>query len=93
MATQDTVAALLRQAEEAHGEYEAGELGGVFDERWPEWYATFLVNHGIGEHLPQAASIEHLSAFLTECDQAHRQEQPTADWADFYAQRLVATGE
>lgn len=33
---------LLRQAAEAHGRYEAEELGGVYDNEWPEWYASHM---------------------------------------------------
>lgn len=42
--TKDELAGLLREAEAAHGEYEAEELGGVRDEEWAPWYAEFIVN-------------------------------------------------
>lgn len=32
----------LKLAAEAHGVHEATELGGVFDEQWPEWYADHM---------------------------------------------------
>ena len=32
----------LKKAAEAHGVHEATELGGVFDEQWPEWYADHM---------------------------------------------------
>jgi catechol 2,3-dioxygenase-like lactoylglutathione lyase family enzyme len=32
----------LRDAATAHGEYEAGELGGRHDEDWPAWYAAHM---------------------------------------------------
>jgi hypothetical protein len=34
---------LLREAAAAHGEHEKTELGGVYDEQWPEWYAEHMV--------------------------------------------------
>jgi hypothetical protein len=34
----------LRRAAEAHGKYEAEQLGGVRDEEWAAWYAEFIVN-------------------------------------------------
>ncbi|QDZ14504.1 hypothetical protein [Humibacter ginsenosidimutans] len=34
---------LLEQTAEAHGRYEKAELGGVYDEQWPAWYAADLV--------------------------------------------------
>ncbi|MEV0950356.1 hypothetical protein [Promicromonospora sp. NPDC050249] len=33
---------LLRQAAAAHGIHEQEDLGGVYDEAWPEWYATHM---------------------------------------------------
>jgi hypothetical protein len=42
--TQEELARLLREAEEAHGKYEKEELGGVRDEEWASWYAEFIVN-------------------------------------------------
>ncbi len=39
--TQEQLAALLRQAERAHGEYEA-QLGRR-DDDWPDWYAAFIL--------------------------------------------------
>ena len=33
---------LLRQAATAHGVHEQEELGGVYDEGWPEWYAQHM---------------------------------------------------
>ncbi|MGH9492380.1 MAG: hypothetical protein ACRD2K_02670 [Terriglobales bacterium] len=39
--TAEQLAALLREAERAHGEYER-TLG--HDDDWPTWYATYIVN-------------------------------------------------
>lgn len=33
---------LLRQTAAVHGSYERERLGGVYDEEWPSWYASFL---------------------------------------------------
>lgn len=35
---------LLNETAAAHGEYEKTELNGVFDEQWPEWYATYFTD-------------------------------------------------
>ncbi|MEV4313020.1 hypothetical protein [Actinocrispum sp. NPDC049592] len=32
----------LKKAAAAHGKYEADELGGVYDEDWPQWYAQHM---------------------------------------------------
>jgi hypothetical protein len=54
-------AALLRQAGAAHGEYETRELGGRYDQNWPDWYARYLVEHGFAEFLGRAVSVDMLS--------------------------------
>ncbi|MEU4386864.1 hypothetical protein [Promicromonospora sp. NPDC023805] len=33
---------LLERAAAAHGIHEEEELGGVYDEAWPEWYAEHM---------------------------------------------------
>jgi hypothetical protein len=40
----DVVLRLLKETAAAHGEYEKAELNGVFDEQWPEWYATYFTD-------------------------------------------------
>jgi len=45
----DLMSALLRAAT-AHGEHE--KLTGEYDEKWPEWYATYMVAEQAGNDLP-----------------------------------------
>ena len=45
------VAELLRQAELAHAEHEAKDLGGVYDQAWSRWYATW----NMANNLPETA--------------------------------------
>lgn len=33
---------LLKQAAAAHGIHEKNDLGGVYDQQWPEWYAAHM---------------------------------------------------
>jgi 23S rRNA maturation-related 3'-5' exoribonuclease YhaM len=40
----DIILRLLKDAAAAHGKHEAEELGGVYDEQWPEWYSTHMVD-------------------------------------------------
>ena len=42
--TRDVILDLLTQAAAAHGVYEAEQLGGVYDEQWPEWYAAHMTD-------------------------------------------------
>lgn len=85
----EAVAALLRQAGAAHGVYEERELGGVYDERWPEWYAAYLVERGLGDLLGRPISAGELGDLLAAGDAAHRQAQPDEHWTTFYARRLI----
>jgi hypothetical protein len=39
--TREKLATLLREAEQAHGEYESGL--GHRDEDWPGWYADYIL--------------------------------------------------
>jgi hypothetical protein len=39
----DILLDLLTRAAAAHGIHETEELGGVFDEEWPDWYADHMV--------------------------------------------------
>ena len=55
------IAALLTKTETAHGVYEMNVLGGVFDEAWSTWYAAYLLDHGLGDRLPGAKSLELLT--------------------------------
>ena len=87
--TEATLAALLGEANAAHAAYETGELGGVYDQQWPAWYARYLVAHGIGTLLNRAVTAEEMAALLAACDAAYTREQPAASWPDFYARRLL----
>lgn len=42
----------LKRAAIAHGEHEARN-GGEYDEKWPEWYAAYMVAENHGERLPE----------------------------------------
>lgn len=45
------VAAALRRAAAAHGEHE--KLTGEHDEKWPDWYADYIVAEQAGKPLPR----------------------------------------
>ena len=38
----EVIHAALRLAAQAHGDYEATELRGVYDPEWPGWYADHM---------------------------------------------------
>ena len=90
--SESAVAALLREAEAAHGEYETTVLDGVRDEEWAEWYAAYLLDHGLEDLLPDAGDMEmnDLATLLERYDADYRREQPAWPWPEAYAQQLVA---
>ncbi len=90
----DRVAAirtLLGTAEEAHGAYEAAELGGVYDREWAQWYAAYAVEHGIGPMLGRDIRADELGVFLTTAyaEFEAADPRPVEGWAEYVARRLV----
>jgi hypothetical protein len=85
------IEALLSEAKDAHGVYEKDELDGVYDEAWPDWYAAYLVDHGIAAILGRPISVGELAAFLTTSWEELERADPTpADsWAELTARRLA----
>lgn len=87
------VAALLREAELAHAEHEANDLGGVYDQEWPRWYATYAVGHGLAEILGHDVTEDDLATFLADsyAEFASADPRPSAPWAEYTASR-ISTG-
>lgn len=85
------IEALLVEAERAHAEYEAAELGGTYDQSWPQWYAAYAVEHGIGDVIGKQLSADALAGMLVGSWDAFQAEQPGADasWSAFAAARLA----
>jgi hypothetical protein len=88
----EAIAALLVQAEGAHGVYESTELGGVYDQDWPRWYAAYAVEHGIGTLVGHDLTVDELAAFLaTSYDDYQRIEpSPAEPWVSYIAGRIAA---
>jgi hypothetical protein len=88
----EAITALLGQAEEAHAAYERAELGGVYDEDWPRWYATYAVDNGIGAMLGHDVTRDDLAGFLTSSNAEFRATDPppTERWAEYTARRIAA---
>ncbi len=84
------IARLLADTGAAHGDYETTALGGAYDEDWPGWYATYLLEHGLPDLLPRAADLgaARLGAILEHLDADYRREQPGGEWPTYYAERL-----
>ena len=86
------IAALLGEAEAAHGIYERGELAGVYDEQWPAWYASFVVEHGLGDILGHPVAAESVAALLIRGWQELKaaDAKPRDSWAAWTAERMAA---
>jgi hypothetical protein len=84
------VEALLSETEAAHGAYEAADLGGVYDQDWPAWYAAYAVDHGIGEVLGRDVTANDLAVTLARAYAEFEQTEPKAEpWQTFVARRIV----
>lgn len=81
--------ALLLEAQQAHGRYEATELNGVFDEEWPRWYASHAVEHGLAEVLGRDAAADRVGEHLARAYAEYEQVDPKPDgtWAEYIANR------
>ncbi len=86
------ITALLTETKTAHRVYETNVLGGVFDEVWPAWYAAYLLDHGLGDHLPGADSLDgtNLAAMLAWLAADYEQGDKVSPWPDVYARGIVA---
>jgi hypothetical protein len=92
MTPEKAVSALLMETEAAHGAYETNVLGGVFDEEWPAWYSTYLLDHGLGDRLPGAKMLDvaNLAAILAQLAVDYEQGDKASPWPDVYARGIVA---
>ena len=84
------IAALLSETEAAHGRYEERELNGVYDQNWADWYAAYLVQHGLAELLGSALTAGQVSQLLKQYDADYKRDQPGEGWSAYVAQQLVA---
>ena len=87
----EAVSRLLEDTKAAHGRFEETELKGVYDQDWPSWYATYAVDHGIGELLGRPIRAEALAEFLTTSNGEFERldPRPTETWTAYTARRLA----
>jgi hypothetical protein len=85
---QELVAALLSRTGGAHDAYEKSQLGGVYDQHWPQWYAAYLLEHGLAQLLGASLAPERLSQLLKVYDEDYKREHPSTPWEQYYAARL-----
>jgi hypothetical protein len=87
----EAITALLGEAEEAHGAYETSELGGTYDEEWPQWYAAYAVDHGISALIGHEVTTDALAALLASgfAEFERIEPAPAEPWAVHLARRIA----
>ena len=85
------VSYLLQMADKAHQQYEVLVLHGKRDEAWYEWYAEYLIGHGLDGVLEDMLSVEKLGRFLLSMDNVRKDSSDPMDWSDPAARRMVDT--
>jgi hypothetical protein len=88
----DAIAALLTETESAHGVYEASVLNGIYDQDWPQWYAQYAVEHGMGDAIGHPVSAEELATFLERAFAEFKglEPAPVDGWAAYVARKMAA---
>jgi hypothetical protein len=92
LTAEQAVAALLKETETAHCAYETTVLDGTFDAEWPAWYAAYLLDHGLADHLsvPESLDVENLAAMLARLAADYDRGDKTRPWPDAYAHTIVS---
>jgi hypothetical protein len=87
----EALRALLARTGEAHDVYEKAELNGVYDQGWPNWYAAYAVEHGIGALVGHPITADGLAAFLvsSNADLEGIEAGSREPWAAYTARRIA----
>jgi hypothetical protein len=87
----DALERLLAETEGEHGVYETNELGGVYDQEWPRWYATYAVDHGFGAVVGRDIAPDELAELLTRgwSELGALDPRPDEPWAAWMARWLL----
>ncbi len=73
----------------AHHEYQETVLNGVYNVNWAPWYASYLIENGLGELLGYNIDKETLTKFLVDVDKKYQLEKPNQKWPVYYALQLA----
>ena len=85
------VSYLLQLADQAHHKYEVQVLHGERDDNWYEWYAEYLIGHGIDRVLEEMLTVDRLAKFLSVMDEIRKSSSDSMDWSNPAARRMVDT--
>lgn len=83
------LAELFHQAETAYQHYEKNVLEGNRDIQWPEWYADYLIGHGLDMLVEDRLAAELLANFLLRSRADHKACNSPVSWEEFTAERIV----
>ncbi len=83
------VTELLQQTDSAHHSFEKKVLNGNQDIHWPEWYAEYLIGHGLDLLMEDRLATELLVSFLRQTRSDHRSCGSSISWEEFTAIRIV----
>jgi hypothetical protein len=86
---QEKLSELLKNAKEAHTQFEKIELDGQYDEQWAAWYADYLVTSGLSGLIGSEPDPDQLAAQLSEITQRHQAERTAENWADYTAREIL----
>jgi hypothetical protein len=82
----------LERAAAAHGAYEERELGGVYDEGWPDWYAQYMTASLQGEGFgldPSFLAEELRSAAAAHGLREKTPDDPDENWPAWYVIHMM----
>lgn len=88
---QNQLTDLLKKASAEHHEYEKSVLEGKYDEQWDEWYAAWLVGHGINDLLNSQISTADLADLLRDINTQHQSSDQKLGWAEYTTEKLIDT--
>ena len=80
---------LFHQADSAYQEYELKVRDGDRDTHWPEWYAEYLIGHGLDLLIEDRLGEETLADFLLRSKVDHKAYPSEITWEEFAAARIV----
>jgi hypothetical protein len=80
---------LFHQAESAYQQYELKIRCGDRDIRWPEWYAEYLIGHGLDLLIEDRLGSDLLAGFLLLSKADHKACKSNLSWEEFAAARMV----
>ncbi|MGD8352994.1 MAG: hypothetical protein PVJ01_02420 [Pseudomonadota bacterium] len=83
------LAELFNQTDSAYSKYEKEVLNGHRDVEWPEWYAEYLIGHGLDLLTEDRIAAEILAGFLLESKAEHKASRSTLTWEEYTATRII----